>query len=165
MDLILDILVLAAFVLSVVIAWKRGFFKTLMGLASWLIAVVASFILTSPLLEFLPIAQWFPNLEADSPLVRLAIGVALFFVLSLLLRLLTAVVGKIFRLPLLRTADQLLGAAVGAVNGTVTASALALAAYALCASATSLEATLNPTVYEQTRLVRPLVETLLSFLK
>ena len=80
------------------------------------------------------------------------------------MHLFTALVGNLFRLPILRTADRLLGAAVGAVNGAITAAALSLAVYGLCA-VSFVEDVLTPTVYEQTVLVRPLVEAIISYLK
>ena len=158
MNTVWDIAVISVFVLSIVAAWKRGFFRTLMGLVSWIVAVIGSIILTAP------VADAIPHPPPQTPLVMLLTGVALFVVLSILLRILAAVIGQLFRLPLLRTADQLVGALIGLVDGVFSGCLLSLGVYALCAASVWPEV-LTPAVYEQTHLIQPLVETILSFVK
>ena len=190
MNIILDLIVVGILVATVIIGFKRGFIKSLMGLVSGILALVIAFLFSpalarvvddhlirpvmvsaveekivssdptdGDLLDFLKNApedlnQFFSSIGVDlsrldsylpegeeqegegegvlttvseslaAPLSNMISTVIAFVVVYLtaliLLKIVTALLDGLFKLPILRIPNKLLGAAIGALTGVIT---------------------------------------------
>lgn len=140
MSMILDVLVIATIMLCTIIYTKRGFIKGILGLLGFLIAMIAAS-LTKPLLIptfSTPIENVLDgavggllshlfDTEATAESIAGVIAFAVLFVVYLVaIRLLTVLLDRICRLPLLKKANRILGFVLGLIIGLLYAQILSL---------------------------------------
>lgn len=121
MGLVLDA-VFAAIVLCFVVAgYRAGLMRTLVEFVGYLFAVVASVVLAGLVADVL--ADLFLQARAPSPteyyFLRVIATAIVFVLLQMLVRMIASAVSAVCRLPLLHTADSLLGCLFGAFKGVV----------------------------------------------
>lgn len=139
MSMILDVLVLATLTLCLILYTKRGFIKGILGLCGCLVALIAA-TLTRPLLQpilLAPIEKALDGSEgALSGLLEVAmtadviasvIAFTLLFVFFMAaVKLITLLLDRFCRLPVLKQANRLLGFALGLVIGLIYAQLLSI---------------------------------------
>lgn len=142
MSMLLDIIVLAVLVISIVIYTKRGFVKSLLNFIGFFVALIAAYViapLLSPSLEA-PIHQALSSydgsdgslsemlqMDITSGIIANVLSFAiLFVVLSLAVMIATWIIDRIFRLPILKQANKLLGLALGVIIGVFYAQLLSI---------------------------------------
>lgn len=125
-EYIVDIVLLAVFVLITVKYSVKGFAKTILNFAAFFAAIVLSWSSADGVTDWV-----FSNTSlfagTEKSVARLIILVAVFAALSLLLNWLISLIDKIFKVPVLKQANKLLGALLGALCG-------AIAVFVLCVS-------------------------------
>lgn len=143
MSMILDVLVLVTVFLCMFIYTKRGFIKGVLGLCGFLIALITASLtkhllmptISAPIEKVLDSAaggllSHIFNTESTADSIASVIAFALLFVVYLIaIRLLTALLDRICKLPVLRKANHLLGFVLGAVIGLLYAQILSVALF------------------------------------
>lgn len=111
----IDWLLLAALVVSILIGVIRGFTREVLGLGTWILAIVAS-------LLFGPAAALQLESQISIPSVRIAAGYGLVFFLGLLAgSIVTAIISKVVRHSPLSGVDRTIGGGFGAFRGVLLA--------------------------------------------
>lgn len=111
----IDWLLLAALVVSILIGVIRGFTREVLGLGTWILAIVAS-------LLFGPAAALQLESQISIPSVRIAAGYGLVFFLGLLAgSIVTAIISKVVRHSPLSGVDRTIGGGFGAFRGVLIA--------------------------------------------
>ena len=140
MSMILDVLVLGTILLCAVLYTRRGFVKGLMGLCGSLIAIIAAAATKSMLVPTFsaPIEKMLDGaaggilahlFDTDSTADSIAnvLAFAVLFVFYLIaMRLLTILVDRFCKLPVLKKANRLLGLALGLLVGLLYAQLLSI---------------------------------------
>jgi membrane protein required for colicin V production len=122
-----DVTVIAVVVLSMLLAYIRGFTRELIALIAWVLGFFAA-VAFSPL-----VGAWLPDFGA-SPVVRYLVAFAAIFIAALVLGALVAwPLASVIRKSGLGFVDRFLGALFGAVRGAVV-----VVAFVLIAGLTSL---------------------------
>jgi len=112
---LVDWCLLAAVVLSIVIGIFRGFTREIMGLATWVAAIVAALILA-------PHAAGWLESRIAAPSVRIATAYAMVFFVGLLAgSIITSIVSAIVRKSPLSPVDRTVGAGFGLLRGVLVA--------------------------------------------
>ena len=110
-----DWFLLAALVVSVLIGVLRGFTREVLGLLSWILAVVAALLLAPRALVYLE-----PHIA--TPSLRIAASYAVvFFAVLVLGAIVTAIVSMLVRKSPLSGVDRVVGGGFGAVRGALIA--------------------------------------------
>ncbi|MGM9648094.1 MAG: CvpA family protein [Eubacteriales bacterium] len=141
MSMILDILVIATLAICIFLYTKRGFIKGIMGLCGCFIAMIAAALagpILQPLLE-VPLHKLLSENAGEAGLSSLlgvditasvAASVISFFLLFLLfmvlVKVITYLIDRFFRLPVLKQANKLLGFALGLLIGLIYAQILSV---------------------------------------
>ena len=108
-----DWFVLAALVISIVIGILRGFTREVLGLVSWIVAIVAALLLAPSAVGWLE--SW-----VSTPSLRIAASYALvFFVVLVLGAIVTAVVSMLVRKSALSSFDRMVGGGFGLIRGVL----------------------------------------------
>ena len=140
MSMILDVLILGTILLFAIIYTRRGFIKGIMGLCGCLIAIIAAAATKSMLVPTFsePIEKLLEDsaggiiskLFDTSSTAEAIAGVISFFLLFVIylivLRLLTVLIDRFVKLPVLRKANRLMGFALGLFIGLVYAQLLSI---------------------------------------
>lgn len=114
----IDWLLLAALVVSVLIGVLRGFTREVLGLGTWILAIVAA-------LVFGPSAAAQLEAHISVPSMRIAAGYGAVFFLGLLAgSIVTAIVSKVVRHSPLSGFDRTIGGGFGAARGVLIAVAM-----------------------------------------
>ena len=113
-DYIVDLVLLLIFALITFLYSKKGFVKTVLDSVSWILAIVGAKILSEPAQDFITENTSLLN-NIEIPMAKIAVFVLLFFVVFILLKWIIAVIDKIFKLPVLKQVNVLLGIAVGMI--------------------------------------------------
>lgn len=122
---IVDICLAAVFVAFTVVFFARGFAKTILSSLTFIGAVVCSKIFAADATEWvLKNTKFFADTEVH--IAKLMITVILFLVLLVVLKIVVALIDKLFKIPVLKQANQLLGGILGAVSGAIVVFILAL---------------------------------------
>jgi membrane protein required for colicin V production len=110
-----DWFLLAALVISVLIGVLRGFTREVLGLLSWILAVVAA-------LLFAPHALVYLEPHIATPSIRIAASYAVvFFAVLVLGAIVTSIVSMLVRKSPLSGVDRMVGGGFGAVRGALIA--------------------------------------------
>ena len=139
MSMILDVLVIATLLICVIVYTKRGFIKGILGLCGCFVALIAAS-MTRPYLQpilLTPIEKALDGSDgALSDLLQVAmtadliastIAFAILFVLFIVaVRLVTLLLDRICRLPVLKQANRLLGFVLGLFIGLIYAQLLSI---------------------------------------
>ena len=140
MSMILDVIVIATIILSTVVYTKRGFIKGIFGLLGFLIAMVAASVtkpflipvFSTPIKNVLDgavggLLSHIFNTESTAESIAGVIAFAVLFVLYLIaVRLLTVLLDRVCKLPILKKANRLLGFVLGLVIGLLYAQIISL---------------------------------------
>lgn len=123
---IIDIILAAVFVIITVTYFVRGFAKTVLRFITFFFSIVLAFG-SSP-----QITDWvFTNTKlfmgTEKYIAKLIIFVFTFLFFSFVLHLLALIIDKIFKLPVLKQANKLLGGVLGAVCGAIAVLVLCVA--------------------------------------
>ena len=140
MSMILDVLVIATMLLCVILYTKRGFIKGILGLCSFFIALIATAI-TRPYLQPMIEKKLHKIFEGSSKgtlseildtampvhFIASVLSFCLLFVIFILaIKLVTFLLDKFFRLPILKKANRLLGFCLGLLIGFLYAQILSI---------------------------------------
>ena len=123
---IIDIILAAVFVLITASYFFRGFAKTVLKFATFFLSIILS-------LWFSPqITDWiFSNTKlfmgTEKYIAKLIIIVLSFLLFSFVLNVLASLIDKIFKLPVLKQANRLLGGLLGAICGAIAVIVLCIA--------------------------------------
>jgi len=110
-----DWFLLAALVISILIGVIRGFTREILGLVSWIVALVAALLLA-------PSAVGWLESYVSTPSLRIASSYALvFFVVLVLGAVVTAVVSMLVRKSALSGFDRMVGGGFGLIRGVLIA--------------------------------------------
>ena len=110
-----DWFLLAALVISILIGVLRGFTREVLGLASWILAIVAALLLAPYTVGYLE-----PHIE--TPSIRIASSYGLvFFAVLVLGAIVTALASMLVRKSILSGFDRMVGAGFGVVRGVLIA--------------------------------------------
>ncbi len=105
MHIIIDVVLVAIFVLTIVRFYRKGFVKSLFSLCKVFVSIIAALILT----------PWVGNIINNKILAFILI-----FILTMIAcGALSFALDKLFKLPLLREINKLFGLALGAVCGFI----------------------------------------------
>ncbi len=141
MSMILDVLVIGTLALCMILYTKRGFIKGLLGLCGCFVAMIAATLtkpMLTPLLEPLIRKLLSGNedggdlsamLEADMTAEAVASVIAFFLLFVLFItamRLITHLLDRICKLPVLKQANKLLGFFLGSLIGLLYAQILSI---------------------------------------
>ncbi len=140
MSMILDVLVIATFLLCTIIYTKRGFIKGILGLCGFLIALIVASqtkhilapSISAPiekLMDSTPggLLSHIFDTESTAWSIASVIAFALLFVLYIIaIRLLTVLLDKFCKLPVLKKANRLLGFVLGLIIGLLYAQILSI---------------------------------------
>lgn len=117
-DYIIDIILAGIFFVMTVIYWRKGFAKTILKFVAFFLSIVLSRVLSGTVTDWI-----FSNTKlfvgTEKYIAKLIITVLTFVVLSALLNFLVSLINKVFKIPVLKQANQLLGALIGAVCGGI----------------------------------------------
>lgn len=142
MSMLLDVIVLAVLALCIFINTKRGFVKSLLHFVGFFVALICAYLIEpmlSPILEA-PIAAALNSYDGSSGslsdmlhmditaeiIATVASFAILFVVFSVIVALATWLVDLIFRLPVLKQANKLLGFILGLTIGIFYAQLLSI---------------------------------------
>lgn len=114
-----DLILLAVLIVFVVSGFRRGFVRSLLELAGYLLALVASAAYSGILAEKLvPLVSKVKQVDPlGRVVIRILSAVLIFVVLQVLVHLLAAVADGLFRLPVLHQVNALLGGVLGFAKG------------------------------------------------
>lgn len=116
--IVVDWILLAALLISVVIGIIRGFTREVLGLATWILAIVAALIFGSDAAVKLE-----PHIAVPS--MRIAAGYGLVFFLGLLAgSVITAIISRVVRHSPLSGVDRTIGGGFGLARGVLIAVAM-----------------------------------------
>lgn len=108
-----DWCLLAAFAVSILVGVLRGFTREVLGLASWVLALVAAFLFAPSAADYLE-----PHIELPS--IRIAASYGLVFIGGLLLgAVITALISMLVRKSPLSGVDRMVGGGFGVVRGVL----------------------------------------------
>ncbi|HUR40851.1 MAG TPA: CvpA family protein [Verrucomicrobiae bacterium] len=110
-----DWFLIAALVISILIGVLRGFTREVLGLASWILAIIAALLLA-------PTAATYLEPHIDTPSMRIVASYAVVFFGALVLgAVITALVSLLVRKSVLSGVDRAIGAGFGAARGVLVA--------------------------------------------
>ena len=117
-DYIIDLILAGIFLVMTFTYLKKGFAKTILKFVAFFLSIVLSKILSGTVTDWI-----FSNTKlfvgTERYIAKLIITVLTFVVLSFLLNFLVSLINKVFKIPVLKQANQLLGALIGAVCGGI----------------------------------------------
>lgn len=117
-DYIIDIILAGIFLVMTLTYLKKGFAKTILKFVAFFLSIVLSRVLSGTVTDWI-----FSNTKlfvgTEKYIAKLIITVLTFVVLSALLNFLVSLINKFFKIPVLKQANQLLGALIGAVCGGI----------------------------------------------
>lgn len=117
-DFIMDIILAGIFLVNVAIYFKRGFAKTILKFVAFFLSIVLSRAVSGTVTDWvLEHTDFFEGKEIY--IARLIITVIVFVVLSALLNGLVMLINKVFKIPVLKQANQILGGLLGALVGGI----------------------------------------------
>lgn len=139
MSMILDVLIIATLLICAILYTKRGFIKGILGLCGCLVALIAAAI-TRPLLQPIlmePLHKLFTGshgtlsnvLETVLSVETIASMIAftlLFILFMIVVKLVTFLLDRFCRLPVLKQANRVLGLLLGLVIGLIYAQILSI---------------------------------------
>ena len=147
MSMILDIIVIAVVILVTIIYWKRGFVKSVIGIAGFFLSLWIAYLLFEKLGTVIEplISDKIEKVEtSESILGRItgnllssrsianAIAFGLIFILGLLVfRLIALIITAIFELPVLKQVNHITGALLGICLGLLYAQLLSIILFCL----------------------------------
>lgn len=112
-EYIVDIALIAIFVAVTFIYYKRGFAKTVLKAASLVLSVILTIAFSEKMTGWV-----FSNTKlfagTERYIAKLIISVVMFIVLYFVLRWISDIINKVFKLPVLKQANKLFGAILGA---------------------------------------------------
>lgn len=110
-----DWVLLSALCISILIGVIRGFTREILGLATWILALIASLLLAPHAVQLL-------EHRISVPSIRIAAAYALVFFLGLVLGgVITAIVSSLVRKSPLSGVDRVIGGGFGAIRGLMIA--------------------------------------------
>ncbi len=110
-----DWFLIAALVVSIVIGIIRGFTREILGLVSWIVAIVAALLLAPSAVDWL-------ESYVSTPSLRIASSYALvFFVVLVLGAIVTSIVSMLVRKSALSGFDRMVGGGFGLIRGVLIA--------------------------------------------
>lgn len=114
-----DVILLAALAAFVVAGFRRGFVRSLLELAGYLLALVASASYSGALAQkLIPVLSKVKQLgPLTGVTARILSTVLIFVVLQILVHILVGVADQLFRLPVLHQINALLGGVLGFAKG------------------------------------------------
>lgn len=125
----LDLIILLVLVAGLVVGLKRGFIVQVLHLASFIIALIVAYIYYEPLAQ--KFVLWIPypgvtdagnlsividSLDLDRTFYRVLAFAVIFFVVKIVLQILSSIFDFLAYLPVLKSLNKLLGAALGLVE-------------------------------------------------
>lgn len=125
----LDLIILIVLVAGLVVGLKRGFIVQVLHLASFIIALIVAYIYYEPLAQ--KFVLWIPypgvtdagnlsividSLDLDRTFYRVLAFAVIFFVVKIVLQILSSIFDFLAYLPVLKSLNKLLGAALGLVE-------------------------------------------------
>lgn len=117
-DYIIDIILAGVFLVMTLTYLKKGFAKTILKFVAFFLSIVLSRVLSGTVTDWI-----FSNTKlfvgTEKYIAKLIITVLTFVVLSFLLNFLVSLINRVFKIPVLKQANQLLGALLGAVCGGI----------------------------------------------
>ena len=117
-DFIIDLILAGIFLVMTLTYLKKGFAKTILKFVAFFLSIVLSRVLSGTVTDWI-----FSNTKlfigTEKYIAKLIITVLTFVVLSFLLNFLVSLINKVFKIPVLKKANQLLGALLGAVCGGI----------------------------------------------
>lgn len=117
-NLIIDIVLAGIFLVNVAIYFKRGFAKTILKFVAFFLSIVLSRAISGTVTEWvLDHTDFFEGKEIY--ITRLIITVIVFVILSAILNGLVMLINKVFKIPVLKQANQILGGLIGALVGGI----------------------------------------------
>lgn len=122
---IVDIILAAVFVVFTAVFFVRGFAKTVLSSLTFIGAIICTKIFADEATEWiLKNTKFFTDTETH--IAKLMVTVVLFLLLLLVLKIIVNIIDKLFRIPVLKQANQLLGGILGAVSGAIVVFILAI---------------------------------------
>ncbi|MDD6276303.1 MAG: CvpA family protein [Clostridia bacterium] len=125
-EYIVDVALIAIFVAVTFIYYKRGFAKTVLKAASLLLSVILTLAFADKATGWI-----FSNTKlfagTERYIAKLIVSVVMFVLLYFVLKWLANVINRVFKLPVLKQANKLLGAILGACCAMVIVSVISVA--------------------------------------
>ncbi len=122
---IVDIILAAIFVAFTAVFFARGFAKTVLSSLTFIGAIICSKIFAADATEWiLKNTKFFADTEVH--IAKLIITVGLFFAFLIILKIVVELIDKLFKIPVLKQANKLLGGVLGAVCGAIVVFILAI---------------------------------------
>jgi uncharacterized membrane protein required for colicin V production len=117
-DYIVDLILAVIFVFITVAYYKRGFVKTILNFASFFIAIILAKTLSGKVTDWMfSNTKLFAGMERY--IAKLIVFVLGFIILSILLKWIISLINKVFKLPVLKQANKILGGVLGACCGAI----------------------------------------------
>lgn len=123
---IVDFVLGAIFILITLKYFKRGFTNTLLRFAAFLMSIVLAKGFSAQITDWI-FANTRLFIGTEKYIAKLIIMVVTFLILSVVLNWIAALIDKVFKLPVLKQANKLLGGIFGAVNGAIIVLVLCIA--------------------------------------
>lgn len=115
---IVDIALLLIFIAFTVTYSARGFAKTVLRFVSFVASIVLSKVFAAPATDWvLSNTKFLSGIERH--LAQMIVTVLMFLLLIVVLRWVTTLINKLFKIPVLKQANKILGGVFGAVNGLI----------------------------------------------
>lgn len=114
-----DLALLVVLLIFIISGLRRGFVRSLLELVGCIAALALTVKYSGQLAEAARpfLEKWLPSLAANRTLMRVLVAVAVFVVLEIVVYLIVSAVDRLFRLPVLRQINALLGGVFGFLKG------------------------------------------------
>ncbi len=118
-EYLIDGILLLIFIFSIIFYYKKGFVRSLLEFLSYFAASFVSGMYSSKAAEFILNKTDFFSGERAEENAELFSAVVLFILISAALKCIIYYIDKFFKLPVIKTANQLLGGVLGALCGVI----------------------------------------------
>jgi uncharacterized membrane protein required for colicin V production len=117
-EIIIDLILAGIMIVMTAVYAKKGFAKTILKFVSFFLSIVLSRVLSGTVTDWVfSNTKLFAGMERY--IAKLMITVITFVVLSVLLTVAVSLINKIFKIPVLKQANQILGGLIGAICGGI----------------------------------------------
>jgi uncharacterized membrane protein required for colicin V production len=117
-EFIIDLILAGIMLVMTAIYFKKGFAKTILKFIAFFLSIVLSRVLSGTVTDWI-----FSNTKlfvgTERYIAKLIITVLTFVILSALLNFLVSLINKVFKIPVLKQANQILGGLIGAICGGI----------------------------------------------
>ena len=117
-EIIIDLILAGIMIVMTAVYAKKGFAKTILKFVAFFLSIVLSRVLSGTVTDWVfSNTKLFAGMERY--IAKLMITVITFVVLSVLLNVAVSLIDNIFKIPVLKQANQILGGLIGAICGGI----------------------------------------------